>query len=469
MDRISLDFILKATGGELISGARDSFVCGVAIDSRKIETDYLFVAIAGENTDGHAYIDSASEKGASCALVSKDVEAEGISLVKVPDTVRALQELSKEYLKTLPMKHIAVTGSVGKTTTRDLLYAAVSSVYKAGKNSGNFNNEIGLPLTIMSFDKTMNVGVMEMGTMGTLGEIDRLADIGRPDVAIITNIGVSHMETLGSRDNILKTKLEITDYFTEDNALIVNVDDDKLSSLDEKDYVFRIIKVGTEKALKKPDYLVTKVKDNGLDGTSFTLSAGDEKYDVVLPIPGEHNALNAALAIAGAKEMGVSIVDAISGISNMVTTGSRLRIVDVSGFRIIDDSYNAAPASMKAAIKTLVSSDAKRRIAVLGDMNELGTESKNMHFDVGRFVAESKIDVLVTVGKKALWIAEGAEEALSDEDGLKSVIRCTDAEEAFMELKEILKEGDLVLVKASRSMKLDELVKQIESINILNN
>lgn len=473
MDIIKVKDILEATNGKLVAGSPDAEVCGVTIDSRKVEQSYLFVAIKGENTDGHNYISSAKDLGASCVLVSSDAEIpEGLSAVKVSDTVQALQELGKTYLAKLPMRRIAVTGSVGKTTTRDLLHAALSSVYKVGKNSGNFNNDIGLPLTVLTFDSSMDIGVMEMGTMGTLGEIDRLADIGRPEAAIITNIGVSHMETLGSRDNILKTKLEITDYFTQENTLIVNADDDKLGPLNKSDFNFKIIKVGTEKAFGDTDYLVTNIKDNGLLGTEFTLEKDGESFEIKLPIPGAHNALNAALAIAGAEALGVSIKDAIRGIADMVPTGSRLRIVEVGGIKIIDDSYNAAPASMKAALTTLKNSDGKRKIAVLGDMNELGEDSEALHYDVGSFAASSGVDILVTVGEKALAISRGAEEhkkssadaQKSGMQGLTEIHRCESIDAALKILTPILSEGDLLLVKASRGMKLDELVKNLETL-----
>ena len=461
MNEITVSEILKATNGKLVSGSPEATVCGVTIDSRKVEEGFLFVAIKGENTDGHKYIESARDLGATCALVSSDVDVvDGIALVKVDDTAYALQELGKAYLTGLSMKKIAVTGSVGKTTTRDLLHAAVSSIYKAGKNSGNLNNDLGLPLTVLSFDSSMQVGVMEMGTMGSLGEIHRLADIGRPDAAIITNIGVSHLETLGTRDNILKTKLEITDYFTKENTLIINADDDKLGIIEPNNYDFKIIKVGTEKAFSAPDYLVSKVSDNGLNGTGFCLSVGGNIFDVVLPIPGAHNALNAALAIAGANVIGVSIEDAIRGISNMVPTGSRLRIVELDGIKIIDDSYNAAPQSMKAAITTLVNSDCDRRIAVLGDMYELGTDSEAMHSEVGRFAAESGVDILITVGENAFAIAKGAE-AIKKSDA-PIIVSTRTSEEAYAALSDVMQDGDLILVKASRGMKLDELVRRLE-------
>lgn len=473
MDKISINDIIKGTKGKLISGpyldskgdSDGNFITGVTIDSRRVKQGDLFVAIPGEKTDGHNFLMGAKDKGALCALISKEeFGIKDLNCILVEDAVTALQELGKWYISNLRMKKIGVTGSVGKTTTRDFVHAAVSGKYKAGKNSGNLNNDIGLPLTILTFDSTMDVGVMEMGTMGAMGEIHRLADIGRPDAAIITNIGVSHMETLGSRDNILKTKLEVADFFGKDNSLILNYDDDKLSTIRDEDYSFKIIKVGTKGNPNKLDYEVSDVKDYGLDGVTFTLNTPGGEYGVRLPIPGSHNALNAALAIAGASAMGVNGEDAIKGIALMETTGNRLRKIEKNGFKILDDSYNAAPVSMKSAVTTLANSQAARRIAILGDMYELGADSEKMHFEVGEFVAKSKMDILITIGEKARLIGEGCEEAKS-ETGSSIEIRSFETKEEFYPImKNLFKAGDLILVKASRGMKLDQLVGKIEEL-----
>ncbi|MBO4235863.1 MAG: UDP-N-acetylmuramoyl-tripeptide--D-alanyl-D-alanine ligase [Firmicutes bacterium] len=471
MDRIYVRNVVEATGGELIIGSYDSEIDSVCMDSRVASENALFVAIPGERTDGHEYLEAAREKGSSCALVSREVEVpEGMSCVLVENTVKALQELSRWYMSThLAIKKIAVTGSVGKTTTRDLMFAAVSSKYKVGKNNKNFNSDIGLPLTILTFERDMEVGIMEMGTSGGMEEVAVLADIARPDVAVITNIGVSHIEHLRSRDNILKAKLGIARYFSNENTLIINGNDDKLVSIRDLGEPYKIIAVGTEDALCDVDYLVTNIKEIVSEGLIFNISCEEGEYEVKLPIPGEHNALNAALAIAGAKAVGVSIEDAISGMGEMTTTGSRLRMIDMGGFRIIDDSYNAAPDSMKSAITTLIHGDGEKKIAILGDMNELGTESYKMHFEVGRFAAEHAVDVLLTIGEKAVAIADGAEAVLNEkmasgESPGTIVIRCENADVAYEVLRKIIQRGDIVLFKASRGMALDELVGRIEEV-----
>ena len=469
MDRINVGEVVKATGGKLICGTADAAIESVCMDSRIVSENSLFVAIPGERTDGHKYLDAAFDKGASCALVSREVDVpNGMACVLVDDTVYALQELSRWYMsERLSMKKLAVTGSVGKTTTRDLLFAAVSSKYRAGKNNKNFNSDIGLPLTVLTFDSDMEVGVMEMGTSGGMHEVERLADLVRPDVAIITNIGVSHIEHLGSRDNILKAKLGIAEYFSAENTLIINANDDKLCSIKESHPKYKIVTVGNVDALCDVDYLVKDIKEIGTEGLKFRLCHEEGEYEVELPIPGEHNAINAALAIAGAGAAGVSVEEAISGMADMTTTGSRLRMIEVGGFRIIDDAYNAAPASMKSAITTLMHAEGKKKIAMLGDMNELGEESEEMHFGVGRFAAEHDVDVLITVGEKAAAIAAGAEDALrskmtAGEKTRTTIIRCEEKAAAYMVLKGIASKGDIVLVKASRGMALDELVHRIE-------
>lgn len=456
MKSISVKDIIEVTGGKLISGSDSAEVLGAAIDSRKVKDGNLFIAIPGEKTDGHNYLGAAEEAGAKCALVSRDMKCSGdMALVLVKDTVEALQRLSKWYLRNLSIKKIAVTGSVGKTTTRDLVHEAVSSIYVSGKNSGNYNNTIGLPLTVMNFTPDMEVGVMEMGTMGSFGEIRCLADIGRPDVAIITNIGVSHMETLGSRGGILKTKMEVTEFFDDKNTLIINYDDDKLASIKDEDYEFRIVRVSLQ-GKEEADYKVISVNDRGIDGLSFSLMCPEGNFDIEMPIPGMHNALNAALAIAGANAVGVSTEDAISGMQNMITTGNRLKIIDGNNFRLIDDSYNAAPVSMKSALTTLINSKAERRIAILGDMNELGEDSSEMHREVGRFMGNKDIDLLITIGEKARDIADGARSS-----GCKNILSFDTQDDAYIKIKDLIETGDLILVKASRGMELDKLVQRI--------
>lgn len=465
MERLTAIEIARMAGGEIISGSENQIAVDVAIDSREASDDSLFVSLKGESTDGHRFIKNAYDNGARTFLVSDLVEAKeygkevfdrnDAAIILVDDTLKALQDFSGEYLRRMSMRCIAVTGSVGKTTTRDMLYAAVSAKYSAGTNKKNYNSETGLPLTLLSFNKKMEVGVLEMG-MDALGQIERLVEITEPEAAVITNIGISHIERLGSRENILKAKMEIASEFGPGNTLIINNDDDMLRTINQSYLPYELVKVGTLSEYN-PDYLITDIQDRGIDGISFKIKHGDEVHDVKLGTPGAHNALNFGLAVAGAMVMGTSMEEAIRGIKKMKMTGSRLRVIESGEIRIIDDAYNAAPNSMKSALSTLSNTPAKRRVAVLGGINELGELSEKEHRDVGRFAGECDLDLLITIGEMAAWIGEEAQRKSSN---LKSM-HFDSKEGVYPLIKEIFKPGDVVLVKASRSYELDKLAEQI--------
>ena len=468
--------IANMAGGRIISGNVSVEIGEVFIDSRDVTPGSGFVALTGETTDGHRFIQGAYEKGASLIMISdlgmakefgKDaLDDENCAIILVEDTLLALQTLSEAYLEQMGMRCIAVTGSVGKTTTRDMLYAAVNTTFKSGTNKKNYNSETGLPLTLLSFEPNMDVGVLEMG-MDALGQIERLAEIAKPEAAIITNIGISHISRLGSRENIMKAKMEITRGFLSENTLIINNDDDMLSELKDKDLPYRLIRVGMDPS-KEPDYLVKDVKDLGINGTEFKLATNDWEEEIKLPIPGEHNALDAGLAVAGAILMGVDRKKAISGIMSMKTTGSRMKVSYTSmgdgeeGITIIDDAYNAAPASMKSALKMLSNTEGNRRIAILGGINELGDLSETEHRNIGKYSAGCQLDMLITIGEMAEWIEEGAKEEASTN---KPLFKHFDTkEELYPLIKTMIKPGDIILIKASRSFELDKLAGRIPEL-----
>ena len=472
--------IANMAGGRIISGDTSAQIDEIFIDSRDVTQGSGFVALIGEMTDGHRFIQNAYEKGASVILIS-DLEMtkehgrdalddDRCAVILVEDTLMALQNLSEEYLNQMKMRCIAVTGSVGKTTTRDMLYAAVNTTFKSGTNKKNYNSETGLPLTLLSFNPEMEIGVLEMG-MDAPGQIERLVEIAKPEAAIITNIGISHISRLGSRENIMKAKMEVTKGFSQENTLIINGDDDMLSTLKTDALPYKLISVGTD-ASKEPDYLINDVKDLGINGIEFRLSSGDWEETIKLPIPGEHNAVDAGLAIAGAVLMGVEYKDAISGLMSMKTTGSRMKVTYVpigneeEGITIIDDAYNAAPASMKSALKMLSNTEGKRRIAILGGINELGELSEAEHKNVGKYSAECNLDMLITVGEMAKWIEEGANEGPSQN---KPLFRHFDTKEELAPLlKTIIMPGDIILLKASRSFDLDKLAGMIPELLVNN-
>lgn len=457
MDNITIKEIVNATGGVLLRGSEEDFVSNVSIDSRKCKNGYLFFAIIGENHDAHRFIPQVVDTGCETLVVSDRKAGEeslGKNIILVSDTTKAMQDLAEYYLKQLNLKKIAVTGSVGKTSTRDMLYYICSQKYKTGKTFGNFNNTFGLPLTIFTFDKSMEAAVLEMG-MDNTGQIHRLADIVRPDIGVITNIGVSHIENLGSREGILSAKLEITDFFKCENTLIINEASDMLDKATISGD-FQVISVGENQSA---DYMVYDVKDKGEDGIDFSFKRKGENFNVSLTIPGAHNALNAVLAIAACEKIGVNVSDAIEGLKKIELTGKRLTIREKKEVKIFDDTYNAAPDSMKSAVRTVLSSKGKRKVAIFGDMNELGSDSSKYHFEVGEYAGEHGLDMLIAIGEKAKEIFKGFAYASPD----KEVHFYRSKEEFFMDSKTLIKNGDTIIVKASRTMELEQVVDRILS------
>ncbi|NLD10680.1 MAG: UDP-N-acetylmuramoyl-tripeptide--D-alanyl-D-alanine ligase [Clostridiales bacterium] len=452
MNPITINEIAEATGGSLICGKGDAVIDKVSTDSRQVGSKTLFIPLKGENHDAHKFIPMAAEAGCRTFLTANKEATAGLTacnVIFVDDTLKAMQALAKYYLDKIDVKRLAVTGSVGKTSTRDMVYYMCSEKYRTGRSMANFNNDIGVPLTIFSLDDSMDIAVFEEG-MDHAGEIHRLVDITRPDVAIITNVGISHLENLGSRENILKAKMEIADYFGPENTLVINESCDLLNKEDiHKDY--KVIGVGE----KNNDYTVSNVCDLGEKGIEFTLTVDDDSRKISLGVPGAHNAINAALAIAACSQVGISMDQAIAGLGNLELTGKRLALRESRGIRVIDDTYNAAPESMKSAINTLMNTEGRRHIAILGGMNELGADSEDYHREVGRFAVASGVDLLIGVEDKAKAIVEGA-----DEKGGNSMWFGS-KEELYGKLSGLLKSGDIVLIKASNALHMDEVSDKI--------
>lgn len=457
MMKLTIEQIVKAVGGSLILGESNDYVTGVSIDSRKVSDLEIFFPIIGENHDAHDFIPQAIERGCKTIITSKEIEdnqieGHSLNIIFVKDTTKALQDLASYYLSLFNMKKIAVTGSTGKTTTKEMLYCIFSEKYKSARNIGNYNNHIGLPLTILSIEEGTEVGIFEMG-MSELGEINLLADVVRPDIGIITNIGISHIENLGSRDNILKAKLEIVNYFKENNILIVNSDSDLLSRKNvEGDY--QLITTGET---GKSNYIISNINDFGEDGIEFTIEHEHDTQSFSLPVPGRHNAYNGALAIAAGNCLGISLKEAAEGLEKMVITEKRLNIKGKNGMKVIDDTYNASPDSMKAAIDVLMSTKGYRKIAILGDMFELGENSDRYHYEVGHYAAQCSIDMLIAIGKNSKQIAEGALTSLNKEN----VLHYETKELLINNISSIISSGDVILIKGSRGMAMDQIVKKI--------
>lgn len=477
--------------GTLFLGNEDAIIYGVSIDSRNISKGDAFFAIKGENFDGHNFIYNAIKAGAAtvvasdCEILTNEIkkyrksqknDAEivqnpFINVILVDDTLHALQKIAKGYLKSLNIKVVAVTGSVGKTTVKDMIAGICESKYHTAKTIGNYNNEIGLPLTILSMEENTELAVLEMG-MNHRGEIRKLADIARPNIAVITNIGVSHIENLGSREEICAEKMDVASFFDEDCVLVVNGEDDLLSKPQER-ITYRKILVGEQGKVKEADVVISHIKTEG-EITSFRVSAAalqplggecsrsggeqSETADVRLPRAGRHNALNAALALGCAKCLGISPVAAAAALGQAKYTGRRLEFkLSARGFTVIDDSYNASPDSMRAALTVLSDAPGVRRIAVLADMLEMGEESHRYHWKVGEFMKDLNIDLLLTYGQAAKYIAK----ACNENNGKVKISEYTDKSLLINELKSIIKEGDVVLVKGSNSMKMNEISDHI--------
>lgn len=450
MLELNLQEIVKATKGALLKEADVKEIKAVSTDTRKIEEGTMFIALKGENFNGNNYVLDAFNKGAKIAIVDEvkcDLNElkEDVALIKVQNTGRALMDLAKFYREKLGLKVVGITGSAGKTSTKDLVAAVLSDKYKVFKTKGNFNNEIGLPLMILELDSTYDVAILEMGMRG-LGQIKELAEIASPDLGIITNIGISHIEILKTRENILKAKMEIATFFDKNNTLVVCGNDDFLGALPEAKY--KIVKTGVGENFE------VGAKNIALEELSskFTVYDGEKEEEFSLDMPGEHNISNLMLGIAIAKELGVSFEEMKRGLKNIEATSMRLELIKKDEFSILNDCYNSSPVAVKSAIDVMKNIEGKRRIAVLGTMRELGHKSEEAHMEIGKYAKENGIEKVLCFGDFSENIKEGYGEG------------CTvyeNKEELIKDLLNIICEGDIILVKASRSLKFEEITKAL--------
>ncbi len=431
----------------------------VTIDSRCVSENDCYIGIKGEHNDGNKFYMDAFTNGAKIAILDNiDITDEVIdylnksnkSIVLVEDTIQALGNLAKYKRSAFYNPVVAITGSAGKTSTKDMAYSILKEKYKAHKTIGNQNNHLGLPLSILSLDKDNEVLVLEMG-MNHLGEISYLTNIAKPDVAIITNVGTAHIGNLKSRENILKAKLEILEGLNPNGVVIINNDNDLLHTwyLENKDN-YRIITIGI---YNESNYMANIIK-NGEFGSIF--SCNNEVFEV--PIGGEHFIYNALIGVALGKHFNISNEKIKKGILNFELSSNRMSLITTNGYTIIDDSYNANYDSMNYAIKYL-SHLPGRNIAVLGTMKELGTYTKKLHEEIGCLIVQEKIDILVTVGQEAAYINEGAiSRGLCKENSY----HFENNEAAINFINKIKKEKDNILVKASNSMNFKEIVQKIK-------
>lgn len=418
----------------------------VSTDTRNITEGCLFIALAGDRFDGHDFAAKALENGAVAVVCQKDCGL-GDRQLLVKSTRQALLDLAGHYRRKFHIPVVGITGSVGKTTTKDMTHVVLSSRFKTLKNEGNLNNEIGVPLTLFRLDSSYEAAVIEMGMSG-FGEISRITAAVKPSIAIITNIGVSHIEKLGSREGILKAKLEITESMKESAPLILNGDDDLLTTLQDNPHP--IIYFGIENPECNTKALDIEI---GSTSTAFTAKFGGGSERVDLPLAGRHNIYDALAAISVGIVMGISAEDAAHSLTGYVPSGMRQKVTYKAGLTVIEDCYNASPASQKAALDVLQNTAAARRIAVLGDMKELGPISKEAHAEVGRAAAEKGVDILLTYGEDSALTARAG-----SENGIADCRHFTDKEALIKTVIALAKEGDALLFKASRAMKLEDVI-----------
>lgn len=445
--------IIKATGGKLVCGEMTGIVTSITTDSRKADTGSLFAAICGERADGHDFIDDVFAKGAVCVLSEKEIMTNGAVIV-VENTVTALGAIAKLIMEKLCIPVVGITGSVGKTTTRDMTYSVVSKLFNTLKNEGNLNNELGVPLTVFRADGDTEAAVMEMG-MDNFGEIDRLSAIVTPTVSVITNIGMSHIERLGSQENIYLAKSEIFKN-TRSNGTVVLNGDDKILMSHKSEITQSVVTVGVKN--QNTDLVAYDIVSTE-SSVSFNVKGMGREFSVTLPVPGEHNVLNALLAAAVGIVFDIPSALIAEALSDFSMTKMRMDIIRAERLTIINDCYNAAPDSVRAALGVLGKYD-QRKVAILGDIKALGEYSYQAHRDLGFDVVKSGIDLLFTIGSQAAHIAQGAQECGMD----SSCIFSADAvEEAQAELVKLIKANDVVLVKASRAMALERVTEFLKS------
>lgn len=453
MKALKISEIIKAVHGIIIGGSAEGEITSISTDSRKIEKGCLFIPLTGETFDGHDFLEMAIEKGAKAVLTQKGEVPENsgnVAVICVDNTLSALGKIAGFYRSMFKIPALAITGSVGKTTTKEMSALVLGSKYNILKNKGNFNNEIGVPFTIFDLDDTHDILISEMGMSG-FGEIDRLSKMVKPEIVIMTNIGMSHIEFLGSQENIYKAKSEFVKNMNPKGVVIINGDDPIL--LSHKDELgSHVITVGIKN--KNCDLVAENIKSTS-EGITFEVCGMEEHFKVSLPIPGEHNVYNALSACAVGMVCSVDAEKMSKALLEFIPDGMRMSVIEHKNYTVINDCYNAAPDSVAAALKVLSRYDG-RKVAILGDIACLGQYSYSAHKNIGAEILKNEIDILITIGQQARLIGEGAFENGMDSGKIYSF---NDAEEAINKLSSLIKFGDTILVKASRVMKLERVTE----------
>lgn len=462
MKNMTLEAIAKACNGKLFCSYNltNQEVQGVVLDSRKIDKDYLFIATVGERVDGHDFIEEAYAKGAMAVICEKPPINPAIPYILVDSSFEALKAIATWYRSQLDIKVIGVTGSVGKTSTKEFISSVLSQRYRVLKTEGNFNNEVGLPLTILRIRDDHEIAVLEMG-ISEYGEMHRLSAIAKPDLCVITNIGPCHLENLGSLEGVLKAKSEIFDYMKENGSVCINGDDKMLSTIKDVKGIKPLI-FGLNNSY---DVYASDITYEGLYGSSCNIHVNGQIISTSIPLPGEHMVYNALAATALGNLFKMTADEISSGIMAVKPVNGRSNIITMERWTIIDDCYNANPISMKAAIKLLKKAD-ENKIAILGDMFELGENEAKLHKEVGSYAGSLDLDVLICVGKLSSHMYDGAMEA-----GFKGNLLYFETRDELLDILPSFKwyksqkspsHSPTILVKASHGMGFDKIVKVLK-------
>lgn len=456
MKNLTLENLTRVCHG-VYFGTADAMsreVTSITTDSRKVEEGCLFVPIVGERVDAHKFIPDVMEKGALVTLSERTLENAGFPYIQVESTLQAVKDIAEFYLEQLQIPVVGITGSVGKTSTKEVIASVLKEKYCTLKTQGNFNNELGLPLTVFRLREEHEIAVLEMG-ISFFGEMSRLAKVAKPETCVITNIGTCHLENLGDRDGVLKAKTEIFAFLKPGGNIILNGDDDKLSTVKEYNGI-RPVYFGF-----REDYPVyaDQIVSRGLKGMSCRIHLYGEAFDVTVPMPGRHMVYNALAAAAVGRTYGLTNEEIKRGIESLEAISGRFKMIETEKFLIVDDCYNANPMSMKASLDVLQDGSG-RRVAILGDMGELGENEIALHEEVGAHAAQCRIDVCICTGSLCGHMAEKAREG----NPSLTVIYEPDRESLLAHLHTYVKEGDTILVKASHFMKFEEVVKALQEM-----
>ncbi|MBR1805667.1 MAG: UDP-N-acetylmuramoyl-tripeptide--D-alanyl-D-alanine ligase [Selenomonadaceae bacterium] len=452
MHKLTLAEIVRVTDAQANSDDEIIFE-GVTTDSRKITAGVLFVALKGERFNGEDFAADALKKGASAVLVSKNFaqDVDGV-VIKVDDTLTAYRQIAGSWRNRFNIPVVAITGSNGKTTTKDLTAAALTNFGHVLKTAANFNNEIGVPMTLLELNDRHKAAVVEIGMRG-LGQIAELAKFVRPTIGTVINVNETHIEILGSIENIARAKGELVEAIDAGGTVILNADDPHVTAM--KNFVNEGVRIITY-GLETPADLTAKNIVIGNVLTEFVLTYGGVEYNFEIPMIGRHNVSNALAAVAAGLAVGLTIDEVQRGISSLTTTKMRFEVIRRDGLTIVNDAYNASPASMRVAIRTTAEIYDGRKIAVLGDMLELGDISQKAHREVGAQLVENHFDTLVAIGELGKFIADGARDA-----GLKNVFVVDNHEDAARKILDLVEHGDTILFKASHAMHLEKIIELI--------